>query len=437
MKRFLALLLACAAGLPLLPGCAPGQPPEGRPPSICGGLPAAPPRPLWKPQDDTAEPAASPAASPQVEKALASFGLELLKKTREAGKASTFISPVSVAAALSMAANGADGGTLAQFEEVLGGGADLMELNAAFAQFMFDYQGLSGSSQCRFANSLWKDASASLQKGFVDQCRNYYGVQMYEAELSDHRIVEDVNAWASEKTQGLIPQIIDQPFEPDVHLVLVNALYLKNAWLHAFDPLDTREADFQHMDAFTSRVEFLQHFDTDLAYIQGENAQGAVLPYDDGRLAFFALMPDLYPDSPSLGRWLNALDGPRLAQLLNSRESALFHRFAMPKFTVEWKGNMEEILPQLGIEQAFDPEKADFSRTGDNPEGCYISQVVHAAKLEVNEKGTEAAAVTAIAEPKAGPGEPPEGITLVLDRPFLYGIIDLDTGAPLFLGTYE
>ena len=433
MKRTLALLLVCALGLGLLAGCSTGTD-ESLGPG-CDGFPAAPPSQPWSNAEKLS---VSPKGSEAVNEALASFGLKLLQKTREAGKQSSLVSPLSVALALSMTANGADGNTLAQFQEVLGSGVDLEELNAACAQLMQDYQGLRGSSQCRIANSLWKDHQGGIYEDFVAKCRGYYSAQVYEAELSDSRIVDDLNGWVSDHTNKLIPSIIDQPFDENTALLLVNALYLKNKWLNEFDPLDTQEMTFNHMYAYTSRMEFLQHFNTNLSYIQGMGAQGVVLPYDDGRLAFVAIMPDLYPDSPGLGTWLASLEGGDLSRLIDSRTEAKFLRFAMPKFTAEWKGQLEDILPALGLEDAFVNGTADFSSMGDNEYGYYISQVIHAAKIEVNEKGTEAAAATVVAAPAgAAPAPPPEDIILVLDRPFLYGIVDLYTGVPLFLGTYE
>ena len=433
MKRTLSLLLAAALGLGLLSGCSTGTE-ESLGPS-CDGFPAAPPSEPWSNAEKLS---VSPKGSEAVNEALASFGLKLLQKTREAGKQSSLVSPLSVALALSMTANGADGNTLAQFQEVLGSGVDLEELNAACAQLMQDYQGLRGSSQCRIANSLWKDHQGGIYEDFVAKCRGYYSAQVYEAELSDSRIVDDLNGWVSDHTNKLIPSIIDQPFDENTALLLVNALYLKNKWLNEFDPLDTAQMQFHHMDAYTSSVECLQHFKTNLSYIQGMGAQGVVLPYDDGRLAFVAIMPDLYPDSPGLGTWLASLEGGDLSRLIDSRTEAKFLRFAMPKFTAEWKGQLEDILPALGLEDAFVNGTADFSSMGDNEYGYYISQVIHAAKIEVNEKGTEAAAATVVDAPAgAAPAPPPEDIILVLDRPFLYGIVDLYTGVPLFLGTYE
>lgn len=442
MKRTLALLLACALGFGLLAGCSGKSDPTYGP----GDSSFTPPPLEYDGYSHVLYPVAS---SPKVEGALADFGLELLKQARAANaeKAmasewdhvpfSTFISPLSVAMVLSMAANGADGETLTQFLEVLGGGADLEELNAAWAQLLLDYRAPGGSTRFNIANSLWKDLNGGITADFIGICRGGYGAQLYSADLSDLRIVDDLNGWVSEHTNKMIPEIISEPFDKDTELLLVNALYLKNKWLREFDPRSTREMDFHHAGGLDSHPDYLQHFNTTLSYIQGEGAQGTVLPYDDGRLAFFVLLPDLYPDSPDLGEWLNGLDAEELSRLINGREDTLFLRFAMPKFKAEWQGDLENILPELGLRDAFVPGTADFSKMGDNEYGYYIDKVIHAAKIEVNEKGTEAAAATVVAAP-AGAAEPPqEGITLILDRPFLYGIIDLQTSVLLFLGTYE
>jgi serpin B len=416
MKRTVSLLLACALGLSLLSGCAQ----------------ASAVKELTAPKLS-----ASPSESKEVSQALADFGLELLQKTRETDKKPVLVSPLSVALALSMAANGSEGDTLAQFQEVLGGGADLIELNGACVQLMQDYQSLGGSTKCSIANSLWVDPEGQIRDDFVGTCRGVFDAQIFQGTLSGAAIVKALNGWVSEHTNKMIPKIIDQPFPEETACLLVNALYLKNKWLSEFDPQATREMDFHHAGGPDSQVEYLRKFNTQLSYLNGNGAQGVVLPYDDGRLAFVAILPDLYPDSPDLGQWLNNLVGNDLVQLVNSREETLFLRFAMPKFAAEWRGNLEEVLPLLGLEDAFIPGTANFSKMGDNPGGYYINQVIHATKIEVNEKGTEAAAATVVDAPSGSPAPPQEGITLILDRPFLYGIVDLYTGAPLFLGTYE
>ena len=450
MNRILSLLLACAVGLSLLSGCSAGQTSAGSssPEYIpsCDGFPAAPPSLLWNPESDLIEPEFNTGSLPTMP--VNSFGLELLKQARTANGEramesewdhvpfSTLVSPLSVFLSLSLLSNGADENTQAQLLDVLAGGATIDDLNANCSDFMSEYQGLRGSSQCRIANSLWINFGSGLQDQFVAQCRGVYSAQAYSAELSDPRTVDDINNWVFDKTGGLISQLIDQPFDPDTALVLANALYLKNQWTVEFDPLSTHEMVFHHVGGSDGRVEYLQHFDMELPYIRGEGVQGVVLPYDDGRLAFFALLPD---EPSGLGDWLNTLDGDALDQLLNSREDTMFLRLALPKFEAQWKGDLADILSALGLEDAFDPAKANFSQLGNDPNGYYIGQVVHAAKIEINEKGTEAAAATAVPmEPTSmPPEEKKEGVTLILDRPFLYGIVDLYTNLPLFLGTYE
>lgn len=434
MKRTLALLLTCALGLSMLSGCARA--------SAAKELTADP----IKLTD--ADMMAHDLDALSVYTALSDFGLDLLKQARadtvediaERGIDSTpfiFVSPLSVALALSMTANGAEGETLSQFQEVLGDRASVEAINVACRALTIIYRNLTFSTKCSIANSLWVDPDGQIKDDFVGKCRGVFDAQVFQGELSNAAIVDDLNGWVSEHTNKMIPQIISEPFPEDTALLLVNTLYLKNQWAKEFDPFATREMDFHYGNGSVGQVDFLQHFDTELSYMQGEGAQGAVLPYDDGRLAFFALLPDLYPDSPDLGEWLNGLDGETLSRLINTREDALFLRFAMPKFKAEWQGNLEEILPELGLTDAFIPGTADFSNLGDIPEGYYISQVIHAAKIEVNEKGTEAAAATVVAANGGTAAPPQEGITLVLDRPFLYGIVDLQNGVPLFLGTYE
>ena len=187
MKRTLALLLACALGLSMLAGCSSGIS------DPCTGLPVPDgsftPPPL-EPFADLVSQAFLPASSPRVEGALATFGLELLKQSRAANgvKAmesemdhvpfSTLVSPFSAATALAMAANGADGDTLSQFQEVLGGSADIDELNAAWARLSGDYHALGGSTQCTIANSLWKDSDGGIYEAFASKCQGGYGAQL-------------------------------------------------------------------------------------------------------------------------------------------------------------------------------------------------------------------------------------------------------------------
>ena len=422
MKRALALILALTLAL-ALPGCG----------TAAADYTVLTADPVSAAYDGSTEPAQT---------ALAGFGLDLLRGTRDQTGEPALVSPLSAALALSMAANGADGDTLEQFEAVLSGGAGLDVLNALCQELTADYQSLGGSTECSIANSLWVDPEGMIREDFIGRCGGIFDAQVIQAQLSDPGIVPALNGWVSDHTGGMIPEIVSEPFPEEAAALLVNALYLKNTWAAEFDPNQTMERTFTHGDGAEERMDFLRHFDRSLPYLETADSVGALLPYDDGRLAFFALMPRLYPDSPDFEAWLAGLDGAELGRLVrDSRDRAdFFLRLSLPKFEAEWKGELKDVLAALGLELAFDDTGlADFSLLGDNPYGYYLSQVIHATKLEVNEEGTRAAAATVV-EATAGsaaPMEEPQGIELDFDRPFLYGIVDLENGVPLFLGTFE
>ena len=375
------------------------------------------------------------AAVPAVYAALSDFGLSLLQGAQGQAEEPVLVSPLSVALALSMAAGGAQGDTLAQFEAVLGGGERLETLYAACQTLTQLYENLGGSTECSIANSLWVDPEGQLREDFIGRCAGVFDAQVLQAELSDPDIVPALNSWVSRHTEDMIPEIISEPFSEDTAALLVNALYLKNTWETEFDPLVTRERDFYHADGTEAQMDFLHHYEQALPYLKAEGAQGALLPYDDGRLAFFALMPD---EGEDFDAWLSGLDGAELARLIrDSRDrSDLFLRLSLPKFEAEWSGELAGVLSALGLDLAFDPERADFSALGDSPAGYFLSRVFHATRIEVNEEGTEAAAATAVAADAGDDAPPPEGIELDFDRPSLYGIVDTENGVPLFLGTF-
>ena len=420
MKRILSLALVCALTLSLS-GCSAGyEELTAQPVTLSAAQLAA--------QEDQA---------PAVYDALSGFGLSLLRGAREEGN--TLVSPLSAALALAMTANGAAGDTLAQFESLLGGGASLDALNAVCSALTDRYEAPGGSTRCAIANSLWTDPEGRIRKDFIGRCQGIFDAQVLSAQLSDPGIVPALNGWVSDHTEGMIPSVVSQPFDQETAILLVNALYLENTWRTQFEPRLTGERDFTHRDGRAERIDFLQHHSQRFPYLEDEASQGVLLPYDDGQLAFFALMPRLYPDAPDFDAWLEDLDGAQLAALIQSaqgQEEALFLRLSLPKFQAEWDGELADVLAGPGLDLAFTQGAADFSLLGDSPYGYYLSQVIHAAKIEVNEKGTKAAAATVVAGNEAA-APSPEGLELDFDRPFLYGIVDLDTGVPLFLGTFE
>ena len=415
MKRVSALLLTCTLGLSALSGCsasAAPQPLSAQPVTI-----------------SEEEMMRYDLETPAVWSALSEFGLDLLKTARQEGEG-TLLSPLSAALALSMAANGADGETLDQFREVLGDGASLEALNVSCSALMKLYGGLGGSTECSIANSLWTDPEGRMQEDFVGRCSGIFDAQVFQEDLSAPVIVPALNSWVSDHTAGMIPQIIQRPFGEDAAALMVNALYLKNTWATKFDPSDTVTRDFTRADGTAEPLDFLQHFSRSLTYLQSGSDEGVLLPYDDGRLGFLAVLPD-----GELDAWLETLDGDTLPALLAAAEEERV-LLRLPKFEAEWGGELSDALAAMGLETAFDSGRANFSALGTAPDGpLYVSSVVHKARIEVNEKGTEAAAATVVGVD--GAAAPTDYRELVLDRPFCYAVVDLERGVPLFLGTFE
>ena len=371
---------------------------------------------------------APPEADGAADAAIGNLGAQLLRAVREPG-VSTLLSPLSVALALSMTANGAAGDTLAEFEALLG--ADVDTVNANAASLLAEYRDLGGSTVSSIADSLWLDGSLAAREPFLSRCTAFYDAGLYQADLATEQTRRAVNGWVEENTGGMIPEILTEVPAEDAALLLVNALYLKNTWADEFDPNSTREDSFYAADGTGTVTDFLSNGIRQEQYFRTEDAAGVVLPYDDGRLAFAAVLPD-----GDLDAWLESLDGGTFPALIGAAEDTRL-LLRLPKFEAEWGGELADALAALGLDTAFDPARADFSGLGTTESGpLFIDSVLHRAKIQVDEEGTEAAASTVVMAPAGAPA-PVDYEELILDRPFCYAIVDLERGVPLFLGTFE
>lgn len=413
-RKLLALLLPLA----LLAGC--GANPSA--PRVAGAVSLIPEHEAGDKGDFQAR--------PQADAAIGNLGARLLRAVRRPGE-NTLLSPLSVTLALSMTANGAAGDTREEFETLLGADVDALNKNAA--SLLADYLALEGSTQSAIANSLWVDEMLTANDLFLERCAAFYEAGVYQADLGAEGTRNAVNDWIDQVTRGMIPQMLQKPLAEDTALLLVNALWLKTAWAEEFDPNDTDTHPFTAADGTVTDTDFLSNGVRTEGYFRTETAAGVVLPYDDGRLAFMAVLPD-----GGLDGWLEELDGETFSHLLDSAEDTLVY-LRMPKFEAEWGGSLSDALKDLGLESAFAPGQADFSALGSVEGGAplFVSSVDHRAKIEVNEKGTEAAAATVVAVPAGAPAAPVDPVELCLDRPFCYAVVDLERGVPLFLGTFE
>lgn len=371
--------------------------------------------------------AAAPVLEPEANTGITALGVELLRRVRD-GSGGVVVSPLSAAMALSMTANGAAGDTRTAFEQVLG--ADVEALNANAAQLMADYAALGGSTRAAMANSLWADGSMTFYDSFLADCAGYKP-GMFTADLSSDEARQAVNAWVSGETGGMIGELLRENLSPEVAALLINAVYLDMTWEREFDGSRTRKGSFSPTDGSRMEVSYMRQTGN-LPYFTMDGGAGAVLPFDDGRLAFAAILPD-----GTLDGFLEDLDGAALSAAIAGASSETAVNLTMPKFTARWDGELGGPLCALGLEEAFDPDRADLSRLGHSPNGRpYVSRVLQAVMLEVDEKGSRAAAATSVEV--AASGAPVfNGVELTLDRPFLYAVWDTQAGIPLFLGTFE
>lgn len=353
------------------------------------------------------------------------FALSLLQGIREPGK-SSLISPASAEFALGMAANGAAGETLAQMEQVLGGDRDTLN-----SQYLGRRNSLEQSG-VKVANSVWMNTSYggipqgnSIWDAYAGTLGQYYGAQLRAEDLGTEEGIGQINAWVRENTDGMIPEILDSP-DGEMLLCLVNALAMDAQWLRPYTASDVTEGTFTNAAGEQQQAQYLNSTET---FFEVDGASGIRKRYKDSALAFVAILPE-----GSLDEYMDGLTAEQLAQALNGESSELA-QVSLPKFKVEQSSELNEVLASMGMADAFDQEKADLSAiTGAS--NLYLSKVVQKTTLEVNEDGTKAAAATAIGINTTSMQIPPKE-KIEFNRPFLFAVVDTQSGSPIFLGTVE
>jgi len=353
------------------------------------------------------------------------FAVRLFQQC-EAERENILISPVSVLYALSMTANGAEGDTQEQMEAVLGLSAE--EWN----QYLCAYRDMLLSDdnyQVNIANSIWfaDEERFTVNQDFLQTNANYYEAGIYQTAF-DESTRKDINKWVRVNTDGMIKEILGEIPE-DAVMYLVNALSFEAEWQTVYEKNQIRDGEFTAEDGTVESVQMMYSKEYD--YLETENATGFIKYYADDSYAFVALLPD---EGLSVDEYVKTLTGDGLSEMLNHPESVTVVA-AIPKFESETSLEMSDILVQMGMEDAFDREKADFSGLGTSTKGnIFINRVIHKTYITVDVKGTKAGAATA-AETVDGVSMEMESRTVYLDRPFVYMIIDCEENVPIFIGT--
>ena len=360
--------------------------------------------------------------------AAADFGVRLFQTSMEEGK-NTLISPLSVLYALAMTANGADGETLAQMEQVLG--MDVDNLNSYMLAYL-DLLPESKDYKMSLANSIWfkDDPNFAVEQSFLQTNADYYGAGAYKAAF-DEGTRNDINNWVKEHTDGMIPEIIDE-IPDEAIMYLVNALAFDAKWADEYEEHQIREDRFTMEDGTRQDVDMMHS--KEYTYLEDDLATGFIKYYKDRRYAFVAMLPN---EGVAVSQYVDSLTGEHLRELLNNPQDLTVFA-SIPKFETEYGIEMSEVLQEMGMTDAFDWRVADFSRLGTyNVDGMNIciNRVLHKTFISVSEQGTRAGAATAVEMVAEGAMEIVEFKEVVLDRPFVYMLIDCETNLPFFIGT--
>ena len=384
---------------------------------------------------DVERQANDPAMAATAASAVNAFGLDLYRATAKAqASKNVVISPASVAIALSMVQLGAAGMTADQMNTVLhdlvaaGEIGPIDALDQALASRNGTFKDTAGAEQpviLRIANGPFGQRGLGIVPAYLDAVARGFGAGLrivdYEADPAAARAL--INGWVADETEQRIKQLLAaQDVTRDTRLVLVNAIYLKAAWLTPFAEEATAPAVFSLADGKTIQVPTMSTF-ASMRYAAGSGWEAVELRYVGDQLAMMIVVPD------HLSSFSASLSDDRFAEIGSALKSG-YVSLTLPKFRFTVKQDLAAVLAELGMPLAFSSE-ADFSGIT-TEEDLSITKVIHEADIAVDEAGTEAAAATAVVMgDTSAPGEP---VTVHVDRPFVFAIRDLQTGAVLFVG---
>ena len=359
------------------------------------------------------------------------FGFNLFDEIRKTEQdTNIFISPFSVSLALAMTLNGAAGETEQAMTDTLQlQGLDTEAINIGYAALRHTLLTADPKVTLAIANSLWARQGVPFNQSFLQRNAQFFGAEISTLDFTDPRTVETINQWVDTNTNGKITKIFDE-INPAAVLFLINAIYFKGTWQEEFDPSETREGPFHPAKGNVKQVPMMRQ-ERRYPYYRGERFQAIRLAYGDGQMSMYIFLPDRESDLNSFLEKLNAESWENWISQFHRQDVSL----VMPKFKLEYQKGLVAPLASLGMGIAFDSGRADFGRMApleNLGENLYIGEVRHKTFVEVNEEGTEAAAVTLIGVGITSVTPPP--IPFTADRPFFFAIRDDQTETVLFMG---
>lgn len=337
------------------------------------------------------------------------------------------ISPESIMTAMAMAANGARSDTQEEIRKTLYGTLSVDEFNKNMSAYN-DFLVLSEDVKFHLANGIWirnKKSEVQADKNFLATNEKYYHSGAY-LEPFDKTTVKKINDWVKKNTNGMIPSII-QNIPSQLRMYLINALVFEGRWATQYGDSQVKKENFTTAAGQKQSVSMLNSMEH--SYLQDDKATGVMKYYDGYDYAFVAILPN---KNISLEQYINEMTGESFVKFVQSEQQKRV-RTKIPEFSYDYDVNLKDALQAMGIQKAF-TDAADFGGMAKTRDGIlYIDSVQHKTHIELDRNGTKAAAVTSIAMAgAAAPTEPPKEV--YLDRPFLYAIVEVSTGLPIFMG---
>lgn len=354
------------------------------------------------------------------------FALELFKVlNREDDDKNIFISPLSISTALTMTLNGADGSTKDAMEEALFyKGLNLEQINAGSKYLFENLMNMDKQVTLNIANSIWIKAGYPIKQPFIDVNKDMFDAYITELDFSKPLAADEINNRISDSTKGMISKMINPPIPGDVVMYLINAIYFKGDWTVPFDAKKTYERDFYGKKGIV-KVDMMRR-KGDVEYYSSDLLKAVRLPY--GKKEAYSMYMILPDESSSIDGLIEEFDIGTWEEIRNGVRNREEFELQIPKFTMEYGiKELKEALTELGMGEAFSGG-ADFSLMSDN--SLFLDHVLHKAKIEVNEKGSTAAAATVVVVKESAM----LGNEFIADRPFLFVITDKADGNILFMG---
>ncbi len=357
------------------------------------------------------------------------FGMELFKKVI-AGlpeDENIMISPVSAALALAMTYNGANGATKDSMETALmKTGMATADINQSYKDLMAGLKSIDPKVTFNIANSIWYRQNFDVLPEFIQTNQNYFNAEVQGLDFTNPQSLETINNWVAEKTNDKITEILNN-IPASAIMYLINAVYFYGSWKFEFDASKTTEKDFYIPNQNSIKVDMMMQ-DAELNYMSNNDFSAVELPYGSEHYSMVVLLPSQTNTTEEIISQLNPDNWKVWNESFTKKEVVV----SLPKFKFEFEDSLNNVLSAMGMGIAFSPVEADFTKI--NPQGnLYISMVKQKAYVDVNEKGTEAAAVTVVEISYTSAGGDGK-IYFTANKPFIFVIMEKESKSIIFIG---